>query len=160
MKSKIFAIISLGITFFSLTLIMAFRQNSSGEGDSQNRATFTAGQHMAPFAIRLPNLPDEGVKPANLLFFEAEQYGTEVLLLWDAVHELELVGFQVERAIGNHPFERIGWVYCREISQEPFYEFTDSNHFSGESCFYRLKMVNFDGTETYSPVIMAPEVYY
>lgn len=102
--------------------------------------------------------PHDG-NPFELLFFDATWNGFEVILHWDAINELELVGFQIERANGNGDFKRVGWVYCRELSREVFYEFIDPDITPGEGTyFYRLKMVNFDGSISYSPVTRAMRV--
>ncbi|MEO1259875.1 MAG: hypothetical protein AAFZ15_13870 [Bacteroidota bacterium] len=100
--------------------------------------------------------PDNGISPANIVHFEAERMGTETVLNWDAVDELNLVGFQVERSCGDQPFERIGWVYSREISHKPNYDFTDRSAHFDESCLYRLKMVDFGGESAYSPAVQVP----
>jgi hypothetical protein len=160
MKSKTLAAISMGFVAISLLLIMAFQQNSLIDASSRNATMAASSQLFASLALHEPNDPEDGIEKANLLFFEAERYGAETLLLWDATDELELVGYQVERSIGNEPFRRIGWVYSREISQELSYEFVDTNNATKEPCFYRLKMVDFDGREVYSPVINAPLIDY
>lgn len=156
MKSKTLAIISTGFVGLSLLLIMAFQQNSLIDASSRSATMAANGRFFASLPFLQPNGPGDGIENANLLFFEAERYGTETLLLWDATDELELVGYQVERSIGNEPFRRIGWVYSREISRELSYEFVDTNDATNEPCFYRLKMVDFNGREVYSPVINAP----
>lgn len=156
MKSKTLAAISIGFVAISLLLIMAFQQNSFIDASSRNATMAAGGQFFASLAFDHPNDPKKGIETANLLFFEAERFGTETLLLWDATDELELVGYQVERSIGDEPFQRIGWVYSREISRELSYEFVDTNNATNEPCFYRLKMVDFNGREVYSPVINAP----
>ena len=97
-----------------------------------------------------------GVASANIVSFEADRIGIETVLHWEATNELELVGYQVEKSCGNEDFERIRWVYAREISHELIYEFSDSSLLLDMACFYRLKMVDFDGKETFSPVISAP----
>ena len=116
--------------------------------------------HLASVSILpesfLITTPDHGISPANIVYFEAERMGTETVLIWDAVDELSLVGFQVERSCGDQPFERIGWVYCREISQKPNYNFSDRSPHFDESCIYRLKMVDFDGETAYSPAVQVP----
>ena len=158
MKSKTLAALSLSFVAFSLLLIMAFRQNSFIDASSRNATMAANGRLLPSLVFYQPAEPEDGVEPTNILFFEAERFGTQTLLLWDAVDELELVGYQVERSIGDGPFRRIGWVYSREISHEVSYEFTDKINETDKPCFYRLKMVDFDGTERFSPVIVAPNI--
>ena len=160
MKSKPLIAILLGLSALAAVAFLDYHQYNL-EKAPKERALFTAnGQMLASTVSIVSNdpIPTNGVTPANILFFEAERYGTETLLLWDAVDELELVGYQVEKSIGTQPFKRIGWVYSREISRELSYEFSDTSPTLNEPCFYRLKMVDFDGAEAYSPVISSPAV--
>ncbi len=101
-----------------------------------------------------------GRDPLELLYFDVIWDRHEVIITWDAVHEMELVGFQIERAEDGREFKRVGWVYSRELSKEVFYEFVDHSVTpGGGTYFYRLKMVDFDGTITYSPTTMALRFY-
>ena len=102
-------------------------------------------------------LAQQVVEP-EILFLEVFWNGDEIVLLWDAANELELVGFQIERSENSCEFERIGWVYSRQISRHLFYEFIDKNVISGNEYSYRLKMVEFDGNMAYSTANEAIQV--
>ena len=146
------SILLLGVAVF-LAILIYFHYDSQvvtsfwDDIQSEHNSSVTV-----PSSLLVSTTLEKGISPANIIFFEAERMGTETLIFWDATDELSLVGYQVEKACGNEPFKRIGWVYSREISHEPVYEFSDRTPFFDKSCLYRLKMVDFDGTAYYSPV--------
>ncbi len=111
----------------------------------------TADQAASPITVA-----SHGGDPFELLYFDVLWNGNEVIIMWDAVNELELVGFQIERSEGGGEFKRVGWVYSRELSREVFYEHVDHGITPADGTyFYRLKMVEFDGSITYSPITKA-----
>ena len=151
MKSKILSIALIGCGLIALVAIMAFCWNG-GEDAPEARLT--------GYTSIVDDAASEANGLANIVFFEAEQIGQETMLVWEAVDELELVGYQVERSCGNEPFKRIGWVYSRELSRELTYDFIDKEPHLKGACFYRLKMVDFDGTWNFSPVVNVPDVTF
>ncbi len=156
MKSNSLIAVLCGLGALAFIAFIDYQQYNYNEAPN-SKAVITANSLLFGGGKSvLAKNPNNGVSPANILFFETERVGTETLLFWDATDELELVGYQVEKSIGEGPFERIGWVYSREISREPSYEFMDTSTLTEEPCFYRLKMVDFDGAEAYSPIISAP----
>ena len=156
MKSNPLISILLGLSALTLVAILDFQQYNMPVIANNKSVIATASPFFNGVETLLVKAPNIGVPSVNILFFESERIGTGVVLFWDATDELELVGYQVEKSVGNGSFKRIGWVYSREISREPSYEFVDNNTFADEPCFYRLKMVDFDGAEAYSPIISAP----
>ena len=126
----------------------------------ESNDTKIAAASFVPETFFITTGEEEGISPANIVFFEAERIGTETILIWEATDELSLVGFQVEKSCGDQPFERIGWVYSREISHKPNYDYTDHAPHFDESCIYRLKMVDFDGQTAFSPAVQAPAAKY
>ena len=101
MKSKSFIAILLGLCALTAVAFLDFQQ-SSLEKAPKEKAVFSANSQLlvTPEPIFV-NTNNNGVPPANILFFEAEPSGTETLLFWDAVDELELVGYQVEKSFGR-----------------------------------------------------------
>lgn len=92
--------------------------------------------------------------PVELLSFEAERSSTvAVRLNWATASELNNKGFFVERMLENQSeFTTIGWVDgAGTTSMNMYYEFTDDNSYSGIS-YYRIRQVDFDGTEDISVI--------
>lgn len=92
--------------------------------------------------------------PVELIQFDAlRQNADEVLLNWATASETNNQGFQVERMLeGESSFAVIGWVDGKGNSLlTNYYQYTDENSTLGIS-YYRLKQVDFDGTESYSEI--------
>ena len=71
------------------------------------------------------------------------------LIKWVTESEINMSYFQVERSYDGLDFESIGRVNAGRTVTNTSYEWKDANHLSGYN-YYRLKMVNIDGTYKYS----------
>lgn len=90
------------------------------------------------------------VLPITLTGFEAGRQGKTVELNWNASMPQDFSHFEVEAGRGGAGrFEKIGEVSFREGARA--YAFTDASPVAGAN-YYRLKMVDEDGSATYSPV--------
>jgi hypothetical protein len=88
--------------------------------------------------------------PIELLQFNAEVAGNEVLTTWVTATELNNDYFVVERTADGITFEEIGVIDGAGNSTQPLsYSFTDTNPLEGVS-YYRLKQVDFNGLHSYS----------
>ncbi|MEL6558259.1 MAG: T9SS type A sorting domain-containing protein [Bacteroidota bacterium] len=95
-------------------------------------------------SVTLPvTLADFGVSPAA---------GNQVNLTWVTLTELNSDFFQIERSAGGVTFSEVGRVAAAGNSTDRIeYQFLDSE-VSGEEAFYRLKIVDLDGTFEYSEI--------
>jgi hypothetical protein len=141
----------LGIISLSFATLLCQKQVASGN-------KMIAAQTLLPFPIKTSLTSADAPMP-EILFFNVYWNGDEIVLTWDAANESELVGFQVERSENHCDFERIGWVYSRQISRNLFYEFVDENVEPGNHYEYRLRMVEFDGKMEFSPATQAIQVF-
>lgn len=93
--------------------------------------------------------------PVELTRFDARHPAGQprVLLSWTTASERNNAGYEVQRQdAGQTSFRRVGFVAGRGTSQAAAdYTFQDANDFQGLS-YYRLRQLDQDGTETYSPV--------
>lgn len=97
-------------------------------------------------------LPLNGPTPVELLAFQAKKYDEHTALLnWNTANEINFSVFEIERESGT------GW---EKIAQEPAkavpgtgasYQYFDRNPPARQE-YYRLKMVDFDGSFAYSPI--------
>jgi endonuclease I len=85
----------------------------------------------------------------NLLDFDATKNGNTVSLNWKAAGESNFKEYQVERSTDGRIFETVGIVGGNGSSQ---YQFTDAALPVAKNVFYRLKLMDRDGTFTYSKV--------
>jgi hypothetical protein len=86
----------------------------------------------------------------NLLNFQAQTTGKSASLNWASDGEKNTDGFNIERSSDSKLFEKVGFVKSSGTTSGT-YTFTDEVPMSGVN-YYRLKMLNTDGSFTYSPV--------
>ena len=97
------------------------------------------------------------IVPVELVSFNAEVYNHYVQLSWMTVTEKNNYGFEIERSQNNKDklqnWEKVGFVKGSGTTTEiQRYEFNDKNVMAGNYS-YRLKQIDFDGTNNYSDVI-------
>lgn len=109
---------------------------------------------FSPWAI----FDTEGVLPVRLADFTVspgETAGT-ALLKWSTTEEVNTSCFDVERSIDARSWEKIGEVRAKGgSSTRQIYSFTENASATGGIValkYYRLRMIDYDGTFTYSPV--------
>lgn len=108
---------------------------------------FTTGGGTINFGITLSGT----VLPVELTSFNAQiaEVG-KTNLTWSTASERGTSHFDIERSRDSKTFEKVGEVKAKgEVAN---YAFTDSKAVSGTS-YYRLKMVDFDGTTDYSKIV-------
>ena len=88
--------------------------------------------------------------PVELLNFQAEKAKNAVLLTWQTATELNMAHFEVERSNDAQTFEKIGTQKAK--GSRSSYQLTDEHPLSNIG-YYRLKMVENDGTFSYSKVV-------
>jgi hypothetical protein len=118
-----------------------------GTSWTQTRAGITA---FSPFAIEDLEMD----LPVELMAFNANRTSNDqVLLDWQTASELNNQGFYIERMLENETeFVAIGWIDGFGTTSEiTHYEYNDDNAYTGVS-YYRLRQVDFDGTESLSEV--------
>jgi len=98
---------------------------------------------------------DIGSLPVELMEFEAVQEVDEVYLQWMTVSEVNASHFVVERSVDGIDFESMTTVNCRGGEElKSTYSAKDTKPYYGTN-FYRLKIVDRDGSYEYPPVKVA-----
>jgi parallel beta-helix repeat protein len=91
-----------------------------------------------------------GVLPVTLIDFNARLSARKVMAQWKTTSEINSSHYDVQRSTDGRSFETIGRVTSNNSSSTiSHYNFTDANPVAGVS-FYRLAMVDRDGTTAYS----------
>ena len=90
------------------------------------------------------------VLPVELVNFAANTEGSKTNLTWATASETNNKGFDIERSYDGTNFSTIGTVKAQ--GKAGTYTFVDAQPFNGIN-YYRLKQVDFDGTETLSKVV-------
>ena len=95
--------------------------------------------------------------PLDLLTFTGRYINQEAQLRWETEHEQNTSSFVIERSTGGNSFEKIGMVAARgNTSGLSTYSYTDrdASLYAPATLYYRLKMVDMDGTYKFSSVIV------
>lgn len=94
------------------------------------------------------------VTPVTLIDFTAKLANQAVLLQWRSASEQNTARFEIEKSINGTSFASIGTVQAAgNSSSTKNYSFNDQQSLSGNN-YYRLKMIDADGTFTYSKVVV------
>jgi hypothetical protein len=103
----------------------------------------------ASSAIAWTNLdPAGGALPVRLTSFNASEEGFSTKLIWNTVEESNIVSYVIEKSTDGRNFTAIGSVKAENLKT---YSFTDGQ--SIENSYYRLKIVEQDGTYKYSYIV-------
>lgn len=92
-----------------------------------------------------------GSLPLTLINFDAVLAGSYVNLLWKTADEKELTGFRVEQSTDLRTWNELTFVSAYNIRGINNYAATDAKPYEGIN-YYRLKMINKDGSFTYSDI--------
>jgi hypothetical protein len=139
--------------FATPTLGTAANGNGAGDVDFQINPDFTANIYVLTTNNGLGAYRSSDGVPVELSTFAASVADRNVTLSWRTESETNSHGFEVERSSANQTWSQIGFVKSAGnsvITQN--YSFIDSRLETG-SYSYRLKMVDLDGSFTYSNVV-------
>lgn len=88
--------------------------------------------------------------------FRGEPGRNKVTLKWSSEAEINLRGFQIERGLDEKNFEKIDFADAQgKAIGKTEYTYEDNTVFktNGRVYYYRLKIVDNDGSSTYSKII-------
>ncbi len=94
-----------------------------------------------------------GVLPVNLLFFSAQKSNHVIKLKWKASVETALSYYQIERRSSVDYFNAIGYRKASTGNLPAEYVYLDSTYNNAQTVFYRLKMIDKNGTYSYSNIL-------
>lgn len=146
----------VAIPEFNVSNLVIYGQVGSGTAGNEFGFTYSmtdeAGATSTPVAYTIAT---ESALPVTLISFDASAEMNIVHLAWATASEENSKGFDIERSTNASDWTKIGFV----ASQSPEtgsasrldYDFTDASVRKGIS-YYRLKMVDHDGTFAYSQI--------
>lgn len=113
---------------------------------------YSASQNYVVDGIRVATTWSSAL-PITLKSFSAKPLVSSTLLSFSTATETNNSHFVIERSADARTFSEIGQVRGAGTTQEQHdYTFTDDKPLSGRN-YYRLRQVDFDGTESFSPVV-------
>jgi GEVED domain/Secretion system C-terminal sorting domain/Pregnancy-associated plasma protein-A len=93
-----------------------------------------------------------GVLPLELLDFQVKAQQNSNILTWQTAQEVNVQGFDIEQSMDGKDFKKMGYVKAEGKKYEKnAYTFEDTPPQYGLN-YYRLKMMDNDGSFTYSPI--------
>lgn len=91
--------------------------------------------------------------PVTLTTFEATGKQKSVQLTWAADTEDQFAGYEVQRSLDGQSYQKIAWVDAKGTAGGPArYELYDNEPAFNQPVYYRLRMVDLDGTAEFSPI--------
>ncbi|MES2778330.1 MAG: T9SS type A sorting domain-containing protein [Bacteroidota bacterium] len=99
--------------------------------------------------------------PVELVFFTAQKSGNDVGLNWTTASEVNSDYFEIEKSYDNKNFNKVDYVEALGNSnQSNSYAYTDFSAFTSDKhvIYYRLKLVDKDGSFTYSNVVVVNQL--
>lgn len=120
---------------------------ASGSLAVNNSAIATGGTSRIDNFI----VSDGSLLPLSLISFNASLVSREVSLFWNTTNEINVDGFAIEKSNDGRTFNKIGFVNAKNTNAAS-YSFSDvlNNNVS----YYRLKMIDKDGSFKYSSVVV------
>ncbi len=98
------------------------------------------------------------VLPIKIVNIYAGQLKNDVSVNWNTSVELNASHFEVERSVNGTSFVYAGTVQANNAANGSSYRFTDINAVfltNAKTIYYRVKMVDMDGSFEYSPIAVA-----
>ncbi|UEG49992.1 T9SS type A sorting domain-containing protein [Ferruginibacter lapsinanis] len=97
--------------------------------------------------------PEDGSLPVSITDFKGQLNQKTTNLSWDAVQELNIQRYEVERSFNGESFAKLADVTAKGISNRTSYQFADVNIPANAVVYYRLKIVENSGLIKYSSII-------
>jgi hypothetical protein len=121
-------------------------------GEGVHRITYTVGDGCGPAASCTFNVKTSPM-PVKLVSFAADKKENKILLSWKTSEETGFDRFEIEKSENpKKGFVKIGRVAGRGATHA--YSFLDNSAIvPGAPVYYRLKMVDLDGTYAYSKIV-------
>ncbi|MEO7444414.1 MAG: endonuclease [Ferruginibacter sp.] len=128
---------------------------SQKEIDRNNAVYYQSGQNNRNPYIDHPEyaylvFQCTGAIPVTIFDFKVAKTSNGAVLSWYATYETTFSRYDIERSTDAVHFSIVGQVPGRNLAN---YIFDDNNLPQAATLYYRLKMVDQDGSFTYSPVV-------
>lgn len=95
--------------------------------------------------------------PVELIYIKADPIDNEYIQVsWATAVEINNSGFELLRSTDGRTFTPITWVDgIGNTTEQQDYAFDDHNVIPGQIYYYKIKQVDFDGTESFTPIVSA-----
>jgi hypothetical protein len=111
---------------------------------------------MGSAATLVATNPTNVTLPVELIQFTAASSEKAIQLEWESASEQAFLGYEVERSIDGKNFAKIAWLVGKgNEAKGAAYQYKDEAVKQNIIYYYRLKMLDLDGTFEYSPMRVA-----
>jgi hypothetical protein len=129
-------------------------QGSAVDFDPTTSSTFPLSSNGAEDGFLVKYFWPQSILPLNLLDFKVAKLGSDALLDWSTAGESGFDHFDIERSLNGIQFSKTGYQLSHALnSNSATYQFVDPLPIQSGIIYYRLKMVNTDGSFNYSKVV-------
>ncbi|MEO1259202.1 MAG: T9SS type A sorting domain-containing protein [Bacteroidota bacterium] len=116
-------------------------------------AVNNAGTGQNEFSSYSPCCVSNLALPLELIYFNVSDLNNSIRLDWTSTREVNFSGYELQRSTDGISFKKIAWINGNgNIDSANNYDFTDIQLEVGVRYYYRLKMLDLDGSFAYSPV--------
>ena len=110
---------------------------------------------MGDSALATVNVTETGLLPVTLIDFSAKNNNDKIDLLWQVASEMNVSHYTIERSSDDQNYESIGQLAANDLANiQVNYNFADNFPLKGNN-YYRLVMIDKDGTFSYSKTVSA-----
>lgn len=132
------------------TLIPTFSAGLAGG----RKASFSLNQFSTGYLHSNAGLTGNNALPVELLRFSGKSSSNGVELFWSTATEINNAGFEILRSTDGVRFSTIAWQEGHGTTNEmQSYSLMDGEVGNVATYYYRLKQVDYDGTETLSHIV-------
>jgi len=133
------------------TLEVYYQANGTNDGTCGDATVYDNNNsnptnYTATFTISV-------VTPVVLQSFTATPNSNTASLKWTDAQEINVSGFDIERSTDGEIYTTISWQQAKGASTTNSYSYTDNNLPDANQVFYRLKIVDADGSYKYSYIV-------
>ena len=151
---------SVTVPSSSIGLVTNFKFMATYISNTGYRADEAIGDPMTgftqgwkPYTSTTAPLEFNGILPVVFGSLNGVIKNGSASLTWNTKTEINFKHFEIEKSVNGTTWQSIGTVASRNIINGAQYSFIDNN-VTNTKTFYRLKLLNVDGSFVYSPVII------
>ncbi len=149
----------VSIPNFDVNKLVIYGQNGMGTSGNLIGFTYSITDKAGITSAAVPyTIQTESPLPVSLISFDVNREGPVVNLQWATSREENSKAFEIERSFNTGNWSKLGVVpsLSHEMGSTSRldYHFTDTAPLSGTN-YYRLKMIDLDGSYAYSPIRVA-----
>ncbi|MCE7044534.1 Ig-like domain-containing protein [Dyadobacter sp. CY312] len=146
----------ISIPDFDVTKLVIYGENGGGTTAEPFGFTYAITDNAGVTSPAVPyTITTSSPLPVTLISFDAKREGSTVNLKWATTSEQNSKGFEIQRSADARNWKDLGFVAVKSENGNSTntinYGFTDNAPLTGTS-YYRLKMVDLDGSFGYSNI--------